>query len=397
MTEGVKHKPWEENVRPTLLYQATLDLSHANAWCQRGSYTVPDIYTTSNEEYDAIRRHVGIADLSHLVHYRITGFHAFDYVNRLVTRDLGKLAEGTSLVSPFCNADGYVIDIARIEHHAGGVIELYTSDRHLPWLLDSAEGFADVKIRDRTGEEAIIGLFGLGSCATLLLAGAAHVEQLDPNQLGAFDMRGVPVTIARDRTLGELAYHIHVPADQAQDIWSRLLSVGQPLDLKPVGFRAQDVCRIEAGYVDYGRDFIGAHAALYGSRPRTPFELGWAHLVEFGKGYFIGRGALGQKVEKPRTQLVGLDIEGEHVPTKGRVEKKGQLVGTISSAAWSPKLKRIVALATVTPGAAALGTQLTVGIPHTAELEPVHLRRHARVIKRPFYTAPARNARTSGK
>ena len=134
-----------------------------------------------------------------------------------------------------------------------------------------------------------------------------------------------------------------------------------------------------------------------GSRPRTPIELGWEHLIDFHKAAFNGKRALmALRDQAPRTRLVGLDIEGSIVPKMARVELDGQLVGTVTSAVWSPTLKRVVGLATVSPEIAGLGTKVSVTSPYVRELEPQTLIQSALVCERPFYVDPARNALTGG-
>ena len=396
MAKDVKPQPWQTGVKTTLLHSAAIKLSTANDWCRWRDFTVANSYSAWQDEYEAIRRHVGIADLTPMPHYRLSGEDAFVYLDHLVTRDISALGVGATLMTPFCDDQGYVIDMMRVERLDEGVFELYTTVPHTAWLMRASDGFSSVEITDVTGQEAIIGLYGLGSCATLLLAGAESAEKLDPNRNDTFQIRKNEVAVTRHRALGELAYTVRVAGADALVVWRHLLRMGTPIGLKPVGQAAQHVARVEAGYIEFGQDYIGAHAALYGSRPRTPMELGWEHLIDFHKVYFNGKRALkALRDQKPRTRLVGLDIEGEHVPHMAKVEVDGRLVGTVTSAVWSPTLKRILGLATVSPEIAAPHTTVSVVSPGVVELEPQTLTQSAFVCERPFYVDPARNALTS--
>lgn len=397
VAKTAKIQPWQSGVKTTLLHGATEKLSTANDWCRWRDYTVANVYSSWQEEYEAIRRHVAVSDLTPYPHYRVTGAGAFDYLDHLITRDLSALSPGATLMAPFCDGHGYVIDMMRVERLAEDAFEIYTTVPHTSWLLRAMDGFDGVEIEDVTGQEAIIGLYGLGSCATLLLAGAQNAEKLDPNRVAQFQISKTNVLVTRHRALGELAYTIRVSAEDALVVWRQLLRMGKPIGLKPVGHEARNVARVEAGYLEFGQDYIGAHAALYGSRPRTPIELGWEHLVDFHKEYFNGKRALmALRDQTPRTRLVGLDIEGAVVPEMARVEVDGQLFGTVTSAVWSPTLKRVVGLATVSPEIAKLGSQVTVASPYVRELEPQTLVQSAMVCERPFYVDPARNALTGG-
>jgi len=397
VAKDAKIQPWQTGVKTTLLHSATDKLSTANDWCRWRDYTVANTYSSWQDEYEAIRRHVAISDLTPSPHYRVTGLGASDYLDHLVTRDLSSLSVGATMMTPFCDGHGHVIDMMRVERLDDHLFEIYTTASHTAWFMRARDGFDEVEIEDITGEEAVIGLYGLGSCATLLLAGAENAEKLDPNRVADFQIRKSDTFVTRHRALGELAYTVRVSAKDALVVWRQLLRMGKPIGLKPAGYEARNVARVEAGYVEFGQDYIGAHAALHGSRPRTPIELGWEHLIDFHKDYFNGKRALkALRDQTPRTRLVGLDIEGAIVPQMARVEVDGELVGTVTSAVWSPTLKRVLGLATVSPEIAKLDNQVSIASPYVSELEPQTLIQSAVVCERPFYVDPARNALTGG-
>ena len=140
VTKAQSGRAWRASILPTALHGATAGLSLANRWVEWGDYTVAREYTSWEDEYEAIRRHAGIADLSPAIHYRVSGDDAFDYLNRLVTRDLNTLAVNGTLISPFCNRDGLVIDIMRIERLDAHEFRLFTTYQHLLgcWTLPLA-------------------------------------------------------------------------------------------------------------------------------------------------------------------------------------------------------------------------------------------------------------------
>src|SRR5215472_14470425 len=100
------------------------------------------------------------------------------------------------------------------------------------------------------------------------------------------------------------------PAD-AEAVWDALIEAGGSA-LRPVGSRALNMARIEAGFLMPKADFISAAHTLFLGTERSPLELGLAWLVDFGKGHFTGRRALlAEAARGPRHQLVGLDVAGE--------------------------------------------------------------------------------------
>ncbi len=388
--------PWKDGLSPTPLHPAVTECAAANDWVRWGDYSVARTYSSWEDEYDAIRRHVGIADLTPSVRYRMTGQDAEAYLNRLVTRDMRRLRSGARCATPLCNEHGHVIDIVHIERVDEHIYDLAASAKMLPWLLDSAIGFDDVAIEDVTGQDVIFGLYGVASCATLLMAGAEDVEKLNPHQIGLYKIRDAAVVITRTGALGEMAYEIRAIEADALNVWDRLLRVGKPLGLKPVGRRALDMCRIELGHLSYGQDYIGALAARYGNRPRTPAELGLDSLVDMKKDYFTGKRAFRQKTTQHRTKVIALHCDGLEPMDHAKIFQGDRLIGTVTSSCWSPKLKSIISLATVTDQTLAEGVPLTLDVPRVFELEPDHMRINATVVARPFYRSPARNAKVRG-
>ena len=65
-----------------------------NAWEEWKGYTTPASYTDVELEYFAIRNSCSVFDLSPMTKYRITGPDSGAFLNRLVTRNLTKLAIG---------------------------------------------------------------------------------------------------------------------------------------------------------------------------------------------------------------------------------------------------------------------------------------------------------------
>ena len=378
------------SVCPTPFHAAAASRSMTNAWTKRGRFTVAATYTDSEEEYLAMRNGVAVCDHSSIFKYRISGYESAAFLDRLVTRRIDALEVNSSLFSPFCNDQGYVIDFAEIFRLAAADYVLHTTLPCLTWLQDTAYGFADLVIEDITSDVAVLGVHGTPSSFAMLLAGASGIEQLKPREVCRYRIKDIDVHIARTRAFGELGYNIWLEPSDATVVWDRLFRAAQKLSIKPVGTETQDVCRLEAGHLVPNIDFIGARCAQYANRPRSPFELGLASCVDLTKGHFVGQKALQRK--DMRTQVVGLFVEGTRTVTHGRVMSGGRLVGSVSSSAWSPRLGRVIALATVAGDHGGGNTPLSVEVSDSVELEPIIYRQDGLVFDRRFYASAARDA-----
>jgi aminomethyltransferase len=170
---------------------------------------------------------------------------------------------------------------------------------------------------------------------------------------------------------------------------------------------ALDVARIEAGLILIDIDYISSKKALIEEQKYSPFEIGLGKLVHLDKEHFVGKAALQAENGRPRRQLVGLEIDWPEVEklyegiglvpttpsTASRVAvpvyRGGTQVGKATSTTWSPLLKKMIALASVTRENAEPRTRLMMEM----TIEAVRHKVPVTVTKLPFFN-PARKTAT---
>jgi len=399
LTESEPH--YRQPLLKTPFHERARALSQLDSFIPWSGYTTVDVFTSVEQEYFAVRNASSLYDLTPMVKYRIAGADALRFLNRLTTRDLGKLRPGRVAYTVWCNDEGHLIDDGTVFCLGPNEYRLCTAERQLDWLRASAIGF-DVEIREVTEEIAALAVQGPTSCKLLKTAGVQGVERLKPFEHGAFAMphsSGPPVSLLVSRTgfTGDLGYELWMSPADAEPVWDALMEVGRTRAVRPIGSRALNIARIEAGFLLPRVDFVSAAHTLYLGTERSPLELGLAWLVDFGKGHFTGRRALlAEAARGPRHQLVGLDVAGQkpahnallYTARSGRKE-----VGSVTSAAWSPTCKRNIALAMVDAACSTIGSTLWADIYLNRELVWERRMVAARVVERPFY-APARRRAT---
>jgi aminomethyltransferase len=301
----------------------------------------------------------------------------------------------------WCDDEGHLIDDGTVFCLGADDYRLCTAERQLDWLRASAIGF-EVEIREVTEEIAALAVQGPTSCRLLKTVGLQGIENLKPFEHGTFAMpqgSGAPVALLVSRTgfTGDLGYELWMSPADAEAVWDALMAVGRTRAVRPVGSRALNIARIEAGFLLPRVDFISAAHALYLGTERSPLELGLAWLVDFGKGHFTGRRALlAQAARGPRHQLVGLDVAGQkpaHNALLYTARSGRKQAGSVTSATWSPTCKRNIALAMVDAAHSTIGSMLWADIYLNRELVWERRMVAARVVERPFY-APARRRAT---
>ena len=375
-------------------------LSETNDWYCWAGYKAPHSIFDTELEYFAIRSTAALFDISPMVKYRIRGTDAERYLNRLTLRNVAKLGVSRVHYTAWCDDHGHVLDDGTLFRLGPEDFRLCCQERHLPWLLDSAAGFA-VEIAEETSEIAAVALQGPTSFAVLEAAGFAGLESLKPFQLAAFPHLDGTVTISRTGFTGDLGYELLVDAREAISLWDRLWAAGTGFGLKAIGYDALNRARVEAGFIVANADFITAEAALRADRERLPDEIGLDWLVDAEKPYFNGRDAIFRAREKNALKhiLVGLEIEG-NIPAEGAIvyHRGKKEVGLVTAAIWSPLTKRNIAIATLSrPYGSRIVDDLWVEIYALRELQYQKLMKRARVVARPFVKLDRRSANPPGR
>lgn len=376
--------------------------SQVDSFIPWSGYTTVDVFTTVEQEYFSIRNGASLYDLTPMVKYRIAGADATRYLERLVTRSVAKLRPGRVAYSIWCDDAGLLIDDGTLFRLAEQEYRLCTGERQLDWLLDSSIGF-DVEIAEITADIAALALQGPCSCWVLKALGFEGVETLAPFEHRTFTLAGgsaaakVSVMVSRTGFTGDLGYELWVDPADAERLWDALMEAGSVRTIRPVGSRALNLARLEAGFLLPNVDFVSSAHTLRNGTARSPYELGLGWCVDLGKGHFTGRRALvAEHARAPRRRLVGLDIEGTkpahnallYADRAGRRE-----IGSVTSAAWSPTCKRNIALAIVDAPHFEIGREVWADIYLNRELTWQRRMARARVAERPFF-APARRRAT---
>ena len=303
----------------------------------------------------------------------ITGPDAAQFVQMLTPRDLSQMAVGQCKYILITNAEGGIINdpvLLRLEQNRFW-ISLADSD-----VLLWAQGVAvhaglDVTIFEP--DVSPLQLQGPRSLQIMTALFGEEIESLKYYWLRQYTLDGIPVVVSRTGWSSELGYEIYLQdGSRGTELWEKIMAAGQPFGLQPG--HTSSIRRIEGAMLSYHADM---------DIRTNPFELGLDRLVALDAPHeFIGKSAL-QKIKQSGVtrKQVGLVIDGEPFTgpntTFWPVETDGQAVGKVTSAVYSPRLQKNIALAMVGTGSADIGTELSVMTATGA--------RRAVVVEKPFY------------
>jgi len=392
----------------TAFHDRTFALCESLSYREWSGYYAVSSYEPHHEhEYNAIRNASALIDISPLYKYRLTGKDATRLVDRIITRDMRKVTVGQVVYTPWCDERGKVIDDGTVSRLAENTYRWTAADPSLRWFTQNAAGM-DVSIEDISESISALALQGPTSGGLLKsLVSDAGIENLKYFRVTSGTIAGVRVDISRTGYTGDLGYEIWVPSEQALKVWDALMEAGQPFDIHPAGMLALDVSRVEAGLLLIEVDFNSSKKALIEEQCYSPFELGLGRLVHLDKNRFVGQSALIEEQKRGvAREIVGLEIDWPQVeslyeevglppaisPMASRVAvpvfKEGVQVGKATTSTWSPTLKKMIALATVSRGFTKPGTKLQFEI----TVEAVRHQVRATVVKTPFFNPKRKTA-----
>lgn len=391
----------------TPFHSRTSALSASQNWRAWSGYFVAGSYDVMHDyEYHAIRNSAALIDVSPLYKYEIRGRDAQKLVNRVMTRDASKCAVGQALYGCLCEDDGAVIQDGTVFRLAEDHFRFHLADPSLRWLKLNALGM-DVMIEEVSEQIGALALQGPNAYKILQQVVDVDLGKLRFFRLVSGKVLGAPVVISRTGYTGDLGYEIWLGTEHAERIWDGLIEKGKDFGIKPAGILALDVARLEAGFILLEVDYIGSEKALIPAQRYSPYEIGLGWTVDLKKDHFIGFDALVRLNRNgPPRQVVGLEVSLEdyeylyrqvdlppHFPLvawRGGVPvyKDERQVGHATTGAWSPTLKKYIALATIEKEFIEPGTRLDL------EVTVEHRRKtaDATVVKLPFFDPPRKRA-----
>ncbi len=345
--------PVTDDPRPTALYAASAAATTANSWTSVNGYAVARAYTSVFEEYDKALDGACVADVGAVTRYTARGRAAAALVARATTAPVETLAIGESARGLMLDADGFVVDKIEAARLGPDLYLLSASRPHARRLQLAARGF-EAAVDDITGQIAALAILGPEARD---IAAAAGLDAESDMLARQGRVRGVE-TSARPIHFGALAgIEVIYPRDEALTLWERLRRARAPA---PIGLDALEIFRIEGGAPRPGLDFVSADEAMRDEDRRLPDEIGLAHLAPANRAWFNGRRALSAAARSGRALAVLALDAGEAAPGAAVYGKKGQ-VGRLTSAAYSPGLKRAIAFADL--AVEAFGKPLEVALP----------------------------------
>ena len=310
---------------------------------------MPANYGDPVAEHLAVRKGVGIMDISHRGKVSVSGKDRTKFLQKILSQDMNKLAPGTGGYSTLLNTKGHMLAYMRI----------YSDEES--FLIDTEPGLAekivqalthylfreDVKIEDVTLKYGLITIQGPRSRELLGKVGDADVKDMAECAHTNLSINNVSCRVVRTTYTGEEGYDIYVPWNDAPGVWQAILSGGIGHEITPFGLYALETLRIEAGTPVYNVDM---------DEDTIPIEANLDKAVSYDKGCYVGQETIARIKFRGHVNmtLTGISITNPSLPA-GFISQKGDSIceiigdsehdiGFITSGCFSPTLNRPIAL-----------------------------------------------------
>lgn len=314
-----------------------------------------------------------LCDVSVERQVEITGPDAAQFVQFLSCRDLSKLQIGQCKYVLITDQHGGVVNDPILLKLAENHFWLSIADSDVLLWAKGVAVNSDFDVNIQEPDVSPLQLQGPKSRDILRAAFGDAPIDLKYYWFTELDWQGVPLLISRTGWSSELGYEIFLRDGSAGDkLWEHLMKVGEPLGLHPG--HTSSIRRIEAAMLSYQADV---------TLDNNPYELGLDRLVDLDMSAdFVSKAALTRiNKEGVRQYFIGLELDGP--PLEGSNDEKwpitdsGKVVGYVTSAIYSPRLEKNIALAMVNASSAEIDTKMSV--------ETSTLSRHCKVVPKPFY------------
>ncbi len=303
----------------------------------------------------------------------ITGPDAYKFIQLLTPRDLSQLAVGQCKYVLITNEKGGILNDPVLLRLAENHFWLSLSDSDILLWAQGVAVHSGLDVHIQEPDVSPLQLQGPKSGEIMAKLFGESIKNLKYYWLREFELESIPLVVSRTGWSSELGYELFLrDGSQGDRLWEIIMSAGKEFGLKPG--HTSSIRRIEGGMLSYHAD-ADIHT--------NPFEVGLERLVSLDNEInFIGKGALLQiKQDGIKRKQVGLEIDCD--PLQGPntifwpIAIDGEIMGKVTSAVYSPRLKKNIALA-----------MLDIQFSKTGQLVKIHTdfgEHQGVVVEKPFF------------
>ena len=364
--EGHVNFTLSDRLRKSPFYEATIHAG-AQTFTIYNHMIMPTSYEGEEADYWNLMNNVTLWDVAAERQVEIIGSDAYRFVEYITSRDLSKLQIGQGKYALITDENGGIINDPIILKLADNHFWLSTADNDvLLWTRGLACGLGwDVQISEP--DVSPLAIQGPNNLPLMLDLFGDWVKELKYFFFRECELEGIPLIVQRSGWSKQGGFELYLrDGSQGERLWDIVMEAGKKYNIKPG--TPNNIERVESGLFSWGNDMDVNTNAL---------ELPLEKFCQLDKSAeYLSRNALHKIRSKGVTRkVVGLIIDGEAFvggcTSPWEVKNNNKICGKVTSAAYSPRLKKNIAIATIDKGFNAIGSKVDVDTPWGSRLATV--------------------------
>jgi aminomethyltransferase len=321
-------------------------------------YNMPVRYSSDIEEHMAVRKGVGVFDVSHMGEFTVKGSQALDLIQRVTSNDASKLVDGQAQYSCLPNETGGIVDdliVYKVKDN-DYLLVVNASNIEKDWNWISKFNTKGAEMKNISDDICLFAVQGPKAAATLQKLTSTDLSAIKYYHFAIGEFAGVPnVIMSNTGYTGAGGFEIYVHKAHGEKVWNAIFAAGKDVDIKPIGLGARDTLRLEMGFCLYGND-IDDHT--------SPLEGGLGWITKFTKDFTNSAQLKQQKETGVSRKLVGFKMIDKGIPRHDYIIKDagGNSIGKVTSGTMSPVLGIGIGLGYVTTENATPGREIYIDI-----------------------------------
>jgi aminomethyltransferase len=338
-------------------------------------FNMPISYTGINDEHLAVRKNVGVFDVSHMGEFIVKGPHALDLIQRVTSNDASKLTNGKIQYSCLPNSNGGIIDdllVYCVEENKAYMLVVNAGNIDKDWSWITNQNFNGAEIHNTSSKTALLAV--QGPEATKVIQALTDMDILNLKYYtfvkGKFaGIDNVLISATGYTGAGGVEIYFEDKDNDADIIWNAIFTSGESFGIKPVGLGARDTLRLEMGFCLYGNDIDDS---------ASPIEAGLGWITKFTKQFTSRETFENQKNNGVTKKLVGFEMIDKGIARHDYdiTDNEGSIIGKVTSGTQSPSLGKAIGMGYVAVKQATLGNEIYITIRNN--------KLKAKVVKMPF-------------
>jgi len=303
-----------------------------------GDFLTASKYNEFEQEYWAIRKNVGIIDMSGITKIKISGESVTEWLNYVCTGNIFSVSDGKSVYTAVCKEDGTIVALVNILKDNDEYLVLTDAEKRvelLEWFNKNKQN--NVQISDISDDYGCISIVGPKAIEIPKMIISEDILSLPYLGFEHDKINDFECILYRFGLTGEYEYRFLVPTEKTLELWNKIIDNGKELGIVCCGLDSLEIPMLEMNSINQQKDILPYATVLQ-------LQLNW--MVDFYKEKFIGKEAvLKEKSYGPIRKLVMFISEEGGFKENNKIYIEDEEIGFVVHYGYSPKLKVFVGLA----------------------------------------------------